>query len=253
VVSSHCVLQITFQVAATTKKSAMALIKTAVTKRIEVARTSDKDSAIDRMTSVRSDEQGEATRIGTANKPKSVQFRRWVEIIGRITRVDELEDLEVTSRWYSDADYKRHRKRDKQLVNAFIAAAAAASAPAVDEDDEKRLVRPKGDPRGDDKSGHSCREEMLEEIYFLPNGSEAKERKRERIRVSILSVLLEQEQQWDQGENFPDPALLARVYEAMTKSSTDRARRNGELVAASLYDEEDQKVEQAALPKGITI
>lgn len=170
---------------------------------------------------------------------KAVRFSRKVEIVARLPRVDKLNKEEVASRWYSISELRKHRHRDQRIVKAFITAASTAN----NGQDLENQVRVQANCSDSYDSTCSSKEESWEETGLLPNGlhtPEQKERKRKGVRVAILSVLLEQEQQWDQGENFPDPALLARVYGAMTKTSIDRARRTGELVAASLYDNPKQ-------------
>jgi hypothetical protein len=116
---------------------------------------------------------------------RGVQFYHAVSI-KYIEPVNNMTSDEIHATWYCAAEYKRMHKRERLLVH--------------------RLT--------------STEEEIHEEV-FSSHGLESDESKfqrRIRVREGLLCVLMEQEQQWEDGQRRPE--RIAQISFALTRNST---------------------------------
>jgi hypothetical protein len=123
---------------------------------------------------------------------RGVQFYHAVSI-KYIEPVNNMTSDEIHATWYCAAEYKRMHKRERLLVH--------------------RLT--------------STEEEIHEEV-FSSHGLESDESKfqrRIRVREGLLCVLMEQEQQWEDGQRRPE--RIAQISFALTRNSTKEAREKG--------------------------
>jgi hypothetical protein len=140
-----------------------------------------------------------STRCVTSMKKSTrrVTFENKADVVRNIPSIDELPEEDIDSLWYSENEYLLIHKSCVFIVKMM---------------ESKRIMQADDD-------------ELCTRGLEFKTKAAAKSRRRQ-VEISIDSVLLEQERQWD--EQYDDPKNIAEVYRQATAQSSIAAHLSGQ-------------------------